>query len=340
MASPATFAALAVAACATGSAVAVPPRLIFTVMADDIGWADVSFTAGVLGENRTAAQAARIGANADAPPPLTPVMASLAAEGIVLGRQYAYLMCTPSRCSFLSGRVPAHVQLQLTNPEQPNGGIPYNMTTLPAVMARAGYTTAVIGKWDAGMATHRHTPQGRGFNISTVYFSHKVDYYNKTSMQTSCSSPVPIDMYSNGGPAYGVNQTEYIEYLFRDQLLSLINSWDGVSPLWIHYTPHIAHCPLQVPRDVLAQWNWTTDDESACSAQTPYIFPGSTLADYACRRQYSAMVGLLDGVLGDVTAAIRAKGAWDDTLMVFTSDNGGPSDIQENAANNFPELGL
>ena len=75
-------------------------------------------------------------------------MAALAAEGVLLDRLYVYHMCTPSRSSFLSGRLPVHVEVALPNPEDPNQGVPRNMTTIAARLRRApaGYQTHVVGK--------------------------------------------------------------------------------------------------------------------------------------------------------------------------------------------------
>ena len=66
------------------------------------------------------------------------------------------------------------------------------------------------------------------------------------------------------------------------------------------------------------------DDESACSAQTPYIFPGSSASDFKCRQQYHSMVNLLDDNLRNITDALKRRGVWNETLMVFSSDNGEP----------------
>lgn len=75
-------------------------------------------------------------------------MDALVAEGIRLDRHYVHRMCTPSRTSYLSGRLPVHVEVALPNPEDPNCGIPRNMTALPQKLkdSPAGYTTAVVGK--------------------------------------------------------------------------------------------------------------------------------------------------------------------------------------------------
>ena len=123
-----TWAAALVASAATLAA-AAPPKLIFAVVVDDLGWADVGFHQQPK-DNETS----------------TPAIDALAAEGIILDRHYVHHMCTPSRCSFLSGRLPVHVQQQLTNPEAVNGGIPRNMTAVASKMRAGGYATAIVGK--------------------------------------------------------------------------------------------------------------------------------------------------------------------------------------------------
>jgi len=139
-------------------------------------------------------------------------------------------------------------------------------------------------------------------------------------MQSVCQKYNPIvDLWENNathaGPARSLNGTAYEEYIFRDRVLDIIASHDASQPLFLLYTPHVAHCPLQVPADWLARFNFS-DDEAACAAQTPYIYPGSGAGDFRCRAQYHAMVSLLDEVLGNITDALKARGLWDDTLMV------------------------
>ena len=294
-------------------------------------------------------------------------MDALAGSGTVIHRHYVHQMCTPSRASFLTGRLPMHVQNTLDNPEVSAAGVPYNMSSIAQVLKRGGFSTAMVGKQDQGMATETHTPRGRGFDQSLIYLfvvihahtgagiiastlctlvenlppspppfhshcsEHKNDYYDQTLMQSVCQAYNPIvDLWEHNGtyagPARALNGTGYEEFLFRDRVLQILAGHDfDAAPLFLLYTPHVAHCPLQVPPDWLARFQFA-DDEAACAAQTPYIFPGSGAGDYRCRAQYHAMVALLDEVLGNVTDAVRARGLWNDTLMVLSSDNGGPSD--------------
>ncbi len=190
------------------------------------------------------------------------------------------------------------------------------------------------------MATPSHTPEGRGYDSSLIYYEHKIDYYDDTLMQSSCQTYNPIvDLWDSGAPARALNGTAYADYLFRDRVLETIAAHDMASgPLFIHWTPHIAHCPLQVPAEWLAKYTFP-NDESKCQTYTPYVFPGSTAADYRCRNIYDAMVSLLDEIVGNVTDAIKARGWWDETIMTLHADNGGPIEIEESGANNFPLRG-
>jgi len=110
---------------------ATAPKYIFYVIVDDLGWGNVGFHRNdSLGEVRT------------------PTLDALVADGIELGRHYVYMQCTPSRSSFLTGRLPIHVQTTLANPESHNAGIPFNMTSIAAKLKSGGYATHVVGKWD------------------------------------------------------------------------------------------------------------------------------------------------------------------------------------------------
>jgi arylsulfatase I/J len=217
-------------------------------------------------------------------------MDALAAEGVVLNRHYVHMMCTPSRSSFMTGRLPVHVQLTLDNPEASTAGVPYNMTGLGLRMLEAGYRTSFVGKWDCGWATARHSPLGRGFEQSLVYAEHKVDYFNSTLLQSVCEAYNPIvDLWDNGAPATGLAGSDYEDFIFRDRVLDIIAAHDPAEPLFLVHTPHVAHCPLQVPPDWLARFGFVTNDEAECSVQTSYIFPASTPGDFRCRAQYHAM---------------------------------------------------
>lgn len=193
------------------------------------------------------------------------------------------------------------------------------------------------------MATPHHTPEGRGFDESLIYYEHKNDFWKQTLMQSKCADyGTIVDLWDTGKPAYGQNGTQYEEYMFRDRVLKVLDTHDySKQGMFMLYTPHVAHCPLQIPPDVWAEWD-LEDDENVCQAQTPEVWYGPDAPkgdDYRCRSQYHGMVSILNKNLANITGLLKAKGLWNDTLMVFSSDNGGPAPLAESGANNHPLRG-
>jgi len=296
---------------------------ILLVLIDDLGWGNVGF-------NREIAT----------PEVQTPTIDQLVAEGVRLDRHYVYHMCTPTRTSLQSGRLPVHVNQLLLNPDNPSCGIPRNMTGLAEKMAEGGYKTHMAGKWDAGMATPQHTPLGRGYMSSLAYFEHKNNYWTQKEMQSGCLDlDLNItDLWDTDKPAYGKNGSAYEEDLFLQRVVDVVTSHSPDDPLFLFWAPHLVHCPLQVPENYYNNFTWITDDEMECHEQTPYVFPGGP-TNWTCRATYHAMVKYLDDEIGKVVKLFKDKGLWDNTLMIVSSDNGGPLTLPESGANNHPLRG-
>jgi len=148
------------------------------------------------------------------------------------------------------------------------------------------------------------------------------------------------DLWLDDGPAHGLNGTDYEEFIFLRRMEHVIDTHDPEDPLFLFYAPHIAHCPLQVPQEYLQKFAFVQDDEGECNAQTPNVLPENPPGfKFSCRRQYRSMVNMLDELLGKVEAKLRQKGLWDDLLLIFTSDNGGPTKLEESGASNWPLRG-
>ena len=315
-------------ALASPQAAAAPPNIFF-ILVDDLGYADVGF-------NRAKPDREVV----------TPNLDELVATGVHLTRHYVHQYCTPTRTSVQSGRLPVHVSTGLGSPCDDSTGISQNMTGFAERLKEAGYTTAFAGKWDAGMATPAHTPHGRGYDTSLNYFSHKNDFWSQANMQTCCEpDQTIIDFWHTDRGASDVNSTGYSEFLYRDELVGIIQKHDVSTPLLVFYAPHVAHCPLQVPKEYYDKFSFMSDDEGKCSAQTVKglhsIDPRFPDLEYKCRQQYHAMVNIMDEVVGNITNAFKAKGAavWANTLVVMSSDNGGPVDLQVSFSL-FPSLSL
>jgi arylsulfatase B len=324
------------------------PHILF-ILVDDLGWGDVGFHQPLSTEIRT------------------PTIDRLAQkEGIILDRHYVHSSCTGTRVSLQSGRLPVHVQTSLKLPEDASSGMPRNMTGFAEYLKDAGYRTHYVGKWDAGMTTPKHIPYGRGYETSLHYFEHKNDYWTQACMQSSCcpnfghevnsarnsnvadfwEAPKPrkfwnfslVDLWDTHQPATNLNGTDYEEFIFLRRMQDIIRnhaSSDHNHPLFLFYAPHIAHCPLQVPQKYLDKFHFT-NDQASCSAQTPNIGPDPNHdPPFSCRSQYHAMVNLLDDIIDSLVNEFKEANLWNETLFVFTSDNGGPTKVEESGSTNF-----
>lgn len=266
------------------------PHILFVIV-DDLGWADTGF-------------------HRETPTPeiVTPTIDSLVRGGVELNRHYVHMTCTPTRSSFQSGRLPAHVLLELAHACDEHGAIPRNMTGIASVMKKAGYATHQVGKWDCGMVTPAHTPKGRGYDTSLGYFDHGNWMYTSNVWEGSYDHrpDIPevniIDLWDTDRPAKHLNGTGFEEYIFCDRVLEILKQHDQSTPLFLNYDSRMAHYPLQAPPEYQEKFSFIT---------------------YENRRVYAAMVNFLDDVLANITDTFKELGMWDNTLMVFSSDNGG-----------------
>ena len=295
----------------TNARVPPPPKPhIVMMLVDDWGWANVGYHR-----------------NPPTNEVVTPNIDNLVKQGLELNQHYVFKVCSPSRSSLMSGRLPIHVNDQniepdYYNPNDPVSGfsaIPRNMTGIATKMSMAGYATHQVGKWDAGMATPDHTPQGRGFSSSFGYFHHANDFYTEIDGR-ACNGTHIVDIWVTDHPGHGLNGTgpdNYEEGLFKEQLLRIVNNHDTSTPLFLYYAPHIVHAPLQVPDRYKQKFSFIDDEY---------------------RQIYHAMVNYLDDVVGELTDALKKKGMWDNLLFVTSSDNGGP-EYPGGGANNYPLKG-
>jgi len=270
---------------------------IFFFLSDDLGWNNVGFHNPLVH---------------------TPAIDSLRMQGIELSRHYAYKFCSPSRSSFLSGRLPVHVNEHNKITEAPLAGVPPNMTIIPALLKQAGYRTHHIGKWHAGFASKsQNIPVSRGFDSSLAFFHGAEDHYTQTcGGNVRCSRGKFTDLWFNDGPAAGLNGTDYSCHIWRDRALQILKEHDPLVPLFLFLAFANNHSPLQVPESYESSYPVTA---------TPRW------------RVYQAMMTAVDAAVGQIIDAVRAKGMWENSLVVWTSDNGGKS--CESGGNNFPLRG-
>jgi len=264
---------------------------------------------------------------------------------VELDRHYTFRVCSPSRCAFLTGRNPIHVNIDNGNCDRYNPadpvsgyqGVPLNMTMISNKLKPAGYSTHFVGKWDAGMTTTAHIPIRRGFDSGLGYFHHANDYWNENTggiwySPDPCAGGVdPIDLWDNDRPAYNlsnpkncseINQPHdcvYEDELFLRRVINVIEQHNPQNPLFLYWAPHNLHEPLQVPKEIERLFDFI---------------------DWEPRRLYAAMAYYLDTMIGQVVTSLKRKGLYENTLIVFSSDNGGAVYRNGTAgANNWPLRG-
>lgn len=226
----------------------------------------------------------------------TPHIDRIAREGMVLRQAYsAAPVCSPTRVALMTGRYPAREPAGLhepltTHPE----GLPATPATLPRVLKDAGYRTALVGKWHLGTAPEFH-PLRHGFDQCYGFLGAAGDYFTKEDSEYR--RPMFFD---NDAP---VTTEGYVTDLFTARAEQIIAA-PSDAPLFLSLQYTAPHWPWQGPTD---HHRPSVDDWKA--GGSPEV--------------YAAMMRSLDDGVGRVLAALDAAGMTRDTLLVFTSDNGG-----------------
>ncbi|OQV16695.1 Arylsulfatase B [Hypsibius exemplaris] len=264
------------------------PNIIF-IFADDMGWNDVGFH----GYNEIR----------------TPNIDRLASEGVILNGYYTQYMCTPSRSALMTGKYPIrtglqHYVLRIAEPR----GLPLTEKIMPQYLDEAGYKSHMIGKWHLGYSQKQMTPTLRGFESFFGYYTGQNDYFNYTPTAGvgAQGEYLAFDLWDNLQPARN-SIGRYATELFTEKAVGIINSHNYKDPLFLylsHLAPHYANAydPVQAPQKYIDR------------------FPG--IANEG-RRKYAATVSALDDSVGQVMDALKVKGVAGNTVIVFSSDNGG-----------------
>jgi arylsulfatase A-like enzyme len=225
----------------------------------------------------------------------TPNIDKLAKEGVRLESFHGMPVCTPARAALMTGRYPMRYGLQTLVIFPNHGyGLPTDERTLPQALKEAGYATAMVGKWHLGHADRKYWPQNRGFDHFYGNLVGEVDYFTK--MRGGI-----VDWQRDG--KFFQEKTYYLP-LIGDEAVKMIEKQDKNKPFFLYFASLAPHAPYQARK--------ADEDRYASTIKDP------------TRRTYAAMITSLDDQVGRIVAALEKKGLRENTLIIFSSDNGGP----------------
>jgi len=227
----------------------------------------------------------------------TPNIDRLAAAGVKLEAFYVQPVCSPTRAALMTGRYPMRhgLQVGVVRPWA-QYGLPLAERTLPQALREAGYETAICGKWHLGHFERAYLPTQRGFDHQYGHYNGALDYFTH-------SRDGGFDWHRDDR----VNRDEgYTTVLLGNEAVRLIEQRDKKKPLFLYIPFNAPHSPLQALPEHLKLYEHVEDKQ---------------------RRTYSAMVHAVDEQIGRIVAAIERAGLTKQTLFIFSSDNGGPTNL-------------
>lgn len=287
------------------------PNIVF-IMADDMGINDVSFH----GSNEFA----------------TPNIDALGYNGVMFNRHYSQQSCTPSRAALLTGNYPIRTGMQ-GFPSRPGEQreIPHNLTTLPKLLKELGYATSLVGKWHLGFGHRNSTPPSYGYDTYLGFWSGFIGYFDHIIWDASTGKNLSgVDLHENLRPITDKDGVYFTDLITQRAVEIIRNSPKNV-PLFLqinHLAPHTGRM-IEDLVGVVEVSNITQVNE-----QYGYIKD-------EIRRRYADAVVRMDHSVGQIVTALKEKGLLDNTLVIFISDNGAPTNgMFENRGSNFPFRGL
>ncbi len=230
----------------------------------------------------------------------TPNIDNLAKEGITFTHFYANsTVCSPSRASLLSGRYPDMVGVPGVIRQNNNnnwGHLLEDVTFIPTVLKAGGYHTAMIGKWHLGFESP-NTPNGKGFDLFKGFLGDMMDDY-----WTHLRGGVNWMRYNDKE----INPKGHATDIFTDWAINYLNKRENEDkPFFLYLAYNAPHFPIQPPQEWL---NKVRDRETDITEK---------------RAKNVALIEHLDFNIGRVMQALKENKLEENTLVVFTSDNGG-----------------
>lgn len=303
------------------------PNIVF-ILADDLGYGDL----GCYGQKKIE----------------TPNIDKLSANGMKFTQHYSGApVCAPSRCVLLTGKHMGHSYIRGNDEWFERGKVwdyramladstlegqrplPENEITIAQLIKKAGYTNGIVGKWGLGAPNTNSTPLHKGF-----------DFFYGYNCQRQAHTYYPVHLYKNDHREYLKNDTvapntkldsgadpfnlknyskftlnEYSGDLMFKETTEFINE-NASRPFFLFYATPIPHAPLQAPQ------RWVDYYVKKFGDEMPYVGDKGYFPHRYPHAAYAAMISYLDEQVGLLIQQLKDLGIYDNTLIIFSSDNG------------------
>ena len=260
-----------------------PPNIVF-ILADDLGYADVS----CYGR----------------PDLSTPNIDGLASQGMRFLQAYANsAVCTATRVALITGRYQYRLRVGLEEPlaGNPDVGLPPEHPTLPSLLKKAGYNSTLVGKWHLG-ALPKFGPLKSGYDHFYGFRGGAVDYFFHGNAGQD-------DLWDDD---VAVHQAGYLTDLLGSRAVEVVNGYaKSRQPFMISLHFNAPH------------WPWETPGDEAESVRLRKAGGGLMHFDGGSQKIYQRMIEAMDRQIGRVLHALETNGLMENTIVIFTSDNGG-----------------
>lgn len=294
---------------------------VLIILVDDLGYHDLSFTGSSFYE--------------------TPNIDALASNSVQFSNAYASSpVCSPARASIMTGQLPSrhgitdwigaktgeewrsHNRYTKMLPASNNSVLDTSHVTLPEAMKEAGYTTFIAGKWHIG--GKGSSPEDHGFDIN-------IGAWDKGSPVGGFFDPYKNPKLPNRSPG------ESLPYRLADETASFIQNHSRENPdkpFFAYLSFYSVHSPLQTTE---AKWRKYRDKADSLGIRSNGFY-GLSYSGSANTRPsvYAGLIEQMDEAIGHIISQLKESGTYDNTLIIFTSDNGGVSSGDHFSTTNYP----
>ncbi|MFV0591993.1 MAG: arylsulfatase [Draconibacterium sp.] len=303
------------------------PNIIY-ILADDLGYGDIGCNGQKLIE--------------------TPNIDQLAVDGMRFTQFYSGApVCAPSRCVLLTGQHSGHAQIRGNDEWKERGDVwsyiaqladstlegqrplKEGTETLASLMKKAGYSTGMTGKWGLGAPNTTSTPTQKGFDFFVGYNCQRQAhtyypvhlYKNDVRMYLGNDTVAPGTKLAPGADPY--NNASYSKYTLQkyapdvmfSEMMGFIDKHKE-DPFFFYWATPIPHAPLQAPQ------RWIDYYVKKFGNEEPYDGKKGYFPQRYPHAAYAAMISYLDENIGKLIQKLKDMGEYDNTLIIFTSDNG------------------